>query len=192
MEGVGPREPVVLAVKLIAVATAVAIGSLYLELGPLMPIMYGVGLAIALAVSAKQWRSFSRPVVAFAVVSLGYLTMQAVGTALLTTESTVTHDMTWRIDPPPPGSTLPEVLLDFVQQPGNTVAIRSSDIADHLRSSESGTVAVEFAVTRDLGCLRGFHATRIGSLDSWRSGPGGYAGTRGDAASPWADPWWCP
>src|SRR5438128_723806 len=86
----------------------------------------------------------------------------------------------------------PEVVLEFVDFPGNVIGMYSTDLRDHLAGQGSGRVNVEFEVTRDLWCTRGFHENKIGTLASWRYSDA-YAGASGNAPSPWGPThWWCP
>ena len=117
----------------------------------------------------------------------------AVSSALLGRRSHRVFEMSWSDLGVTRDRTDAEVLLEFTRFPGHVVGIYSTPLRDYVKSLDRPMVEVEFELTRDLGCLRGFHEVRVGTLQSWRSS-GGYAGTHGEpTASPWgADPWWCP
>ena len=79
-----------------------------------------------------------------------------------------------------------EIELRFVDYPQGSIGIFSNELFNYLRAYRKKYVNVEFEVTSDFGCIRGFHETRIGDIKGWKS-PWGYSG-----AAPWSDPWWCP
>lgn len=179
----------VLALWVMAVVAIVTVGSFYLHLGMFMPIPYVAGLLLSVGVALRQRGAVSHPRMAVAAAGVAYVLLQALASSVATTERTAQRTMTWEVDS---SSAPPEVVLRFAEHPGHFLTIYSSDLADHLRSTASREVHVELEVTRDLGCLRGFHATRIGELTAWGAGPGGHAGSAGSATSPWSNPWWCP
>ena len=96
------------------------------------------------------------------------------------------YRMTWEIKPPPSGkASQSEVVLSYVDFPGNSISQYSDDLAQHLRGIGKEQVAVVFEVTSDYGKVRGYNAVEIAGLKTWRSeGSGG--GSNGDPKnSPW-------
>jgi len=177
--------------KLVALAALLYVASFYLRLGFFLPAVYAVGAVVAVAVTARQWRG-SRPWLGAAGVFIGYVALQLGVFAALTTESREELDMTWREEPADGPGSGREIVLEFEDSPGSYIGIYSDRLAEYLAETGDAAVRVEFELTRDFGCLRGFHETRIGRLTSWTTGGSGYAGSRGGAQLPWTDPWWCP
>jgi hypothetical protein len=56
------------------------------------------------------------------------------------------------------------VTLNFVADPNQGIAYKSSEIADYLRKNGKNPVDVTFEVTSDYGKVRGFDAMRIDNL----------------------------
>jgi hypothetical protein len=56
------------------------------------------------------------------------------------------------------------VTLNFVADPNQGIAYKSSEIADYLRKSGKNPVDVTFEITSDYGKVRGFDAMRIDNL----------------------------
>ena len=100
--------------------------------------------------------------------------------------------MLWTEKPAAHAGMAPEVVFEFEAYPRNYVGFYSSEIRDALVAAASRRVEVSFRITRDLGCMRGFHATRIGALTAWPEGSLAYSRAEGDGAPVWTDPWWCP
>jgi len=178
--------------KLLGLAAVIYVLSFYLRLGLLMPGVLGVGALSSLAATAGEWRRAKPSPLAAVGVVIAYLAVQAAVFSVLTTESLVERSMSWHIRTPSAETRGPEVVLEFEDAPGNYVALYSAQVADYLRSSGFDRVDVQFSLTRDLGCLRGFRETRIGTLVSWETNSGGYSGAVGTSESPWTNPWWCP
>lgn len=100
--------------------------------------------------------------------------------------------MTWRES----GSTNPSgqigLRLEFAEFPGNYMIVYGSALRQHLDQRGLNPVPVEFEVTSDLWCVRGFKDLRIDGRTArevyWT---GGGAGSDG-SLSPWgARHWWC-
>ena len=164
----------------------------YLDLGYYFPALVGIGALPGLAVTSPEWKRASLPLAAAGAVVTGYALMHVVVLRAGTSETLVDRPMSWSVRSAPSESRGPEVVLEFEDAPGNLVGFYSVQLADYLRSTAQDRLDVEFAVTRDFGCLRGFHATRVGALSSWEAGAAGYAGSSGTAGPAWPDPWWCP
>jgi hypothetical protein len=94
--------------------------------------------------------------------------------------------VTWEIKPPASdGMGESEVVLSFVDYPDHYIGEYSDELAEHLRANGKKQVKVVFRVRSDYGKVRGFSATEIAGLKSWRS-EGGFAGSRGaPSESPW-------
>jgi hypothetical protein len=87
-----------------------------------------------------------------------------------------------------------EIVLQFVDYPQHQIGIYSNELAAYLKSTGTTDVQVTLEVTSDLGCMRGFHQKKIGSLLKWKS-LGGYARVIGETAEPspfGSRRWWCP
>lgn len=96
------------------------------------------------------------------------------------------YSMTWEVKPASSDEMKePEVILSFVDFPGHFIGEHSHELAGHLRAKGEAEVKVGFEVTSDYGKVRGFHATEIAGLKSWRS-EWGHAGAIG---SPDKSPW---
>lgn len=147
------------------------------------------GLVAALAAATRKPRLVAIPV---AVAS--YVVMTAVLYRGLTNQVAVrTFDMTWQ----PTGSTNAAgetgLRLEFATFPGNFVDVYGTAMRDYLTQRGSDRVPVEFRVTSDLWCVRGFTALRIdgrtGQDVHWI---GGGAGSVQGSVSPWGvRHWWC-
>ena len=101
-------------------------------------------------------------------------------------KETRNYRMSWEIQPPRSDKvTQPEVVLSFVDFPGNYIRHYSDELARHLRAGVKEEVNVVFRVTSDYGKVRGYHAVEIAGLMGWRS-EGSSGGTWGDPEkSPW-------
>jgi hypothetical protein len=87
-----------------------------------------------------------------------------------------------------------EVFLEFVEYPGHGIGVYSTALRDRLTADGAASVRIDFAVTSDLGCVRGFRQIRIGDIvdPAVINGKGGYARGGQAVRSPWAsDFWWC-
>lgn len=96
------------------------------------------------------------------------------------------YKMTWEIKPSElKGIKESEVVLSFVDFPGNVVGEYSDVLAAYLREKNQRVVDVVFLVTYDYGKVRGFSVVEIEGLREWKS-VWGYSGLRGDVkGSPW-------
>ena len=176
----------VVVLKLSTLAVVVYALTFYLRLGYFLPVVYGVGVALAVVATASQWRGARSATGAAVTVAVAYLLIQFAVSAALTTESQVEFQMSWGVQP---GG---EIVLGFDDFPGNFLGLYSDEVADYLAATGDARVGVELSVTRDLGCFRGFSQTRIGGLTSWSTSNPGYVSASGAARSPFTDPWWCP
>lgn len=180
-----PRSGGIAALELIALAIAIYLAVFYLRLGYFLVFVIPAGVVLALLVTRsqrRQWPARAGPV----LVAVAYLVLQVLVFAGATTESKETHTMRWS------DGDGGEVVLEFQGFPGNHIGVHADELRKHLDAAGSPTVEVELAVTRDIGCLRGFHVARVGDFASWDPGSVGYTGAIGDTTSPWSDPWWCP
>ena len=96
------------------------------------------------------------------------------------------HIMTWKIEPTPSsGINEPRVILSFVEFPGYFIGGYSDEIAAHLKKNGEEKVNVIFEITSDYGKVRGYSATEIAELKSWRW----IDGFGGSSGSPEISPW---
>ena len=96
------------------------------------------------------------------------------------------HIMTWAIEPTPSNRiNETKVILYFVEFPDYFIGGYSDEIAAHLRKNGENKVNVIFEITSDYGNVRGYSATEIAGLKSWRwiNGFGGSSGS--PERSPW-------
>ena len=101
---------------------------------------------------------------------------------------------TWQVRETVHSSREAEVFLEFVDYPSHGIGVYSTALRDRLAAGGAMLVPIEFSVTSDLGCIRGFRPIRIGEIvdPSVINGKGWYARGGQAAASPWArDFWWC-
>lgn len=179
--------------KTVALVLLLDLVVFYFKLGWFLFPVWAAGAALALVISLKEIRAF-RP--ATLAVFLALIVYAAISTALWSLlfdqKSATVLSMTWQDKGSDNDFGEAEIVLEFERFPGRHIGIYSADLHRYLRESGQRTVPVTFRVTRDLGCLRGFSARRIGDLTAWRSSFG-YAGGASDSPSPWGkDPWWCP
>jgi len=154
--------------------------------------IWGIGLIAGLAVTKPQWEASWQPPLAIVGVIVAYATCIWISwLGMFDNKTRTVFQMRWEDRGVANDFKESEVVLSFVDYPGNHVGIFSNELAGYLRTRGTQPVEVEFELTKDLGCMRGFHEVRVGELASWKS-VGGYAGGRGDSESPWKDPPWCP
>lgn len=178
--------------KLITLAVLLYLVSFYLRLGLVLPLVCVVGAVLAVVVTAPQWKTAAAPRLFGSGVAAVSIACQICVFALMTTESVERFWMRPGVTGTLQAAQAGEVVLEFEDFRGNIVALYSDQVADYLAASGQDRVEVEFVVTRDSGCLRGFHETRIGILTSWTTSSAGHFGSSDGAAPPWSDPWWCP
>lgn len=195
MTGLGRGGALVVGAFVLAVV--VQLLGFFLSLGWFVPLLQlAGGLGVVLLVRRVDARP--RPFRLLLVLSLlAYAVgLAATEAAWFGRESRVTAAMTWDDLGPDNDFGESEVVLRFAEHPGALVGEYSNRLARHLRAAARDTVVATFAVTRDLGCLRGFRLVEVDGLSRWRSA-WGYAGSRGSGGGrppgPWGrDPWWCP
>ena len=186
------RAAAIALVKVLGLAIMLYLAVFYFRLGYLLLAVYTVGIVLAVSITIRQWdTSRSRSATIAVVISL-YVTVQFLVFWAATTESNERFAMRWSESVSSDTVHDREIVLEFEDFPGNYIGVYSGDLADYLDSTGGATVEVVFSITRDMGCFRGFHATRVGSLTSWRSSSSGYSGSSEDGQFPWSDPWWCP
>jgi len=175
---------------LLAVALALAV--YYFSLGWFLPVVWAVGAVLALALSRREggerWPRLARG--AFIVAVYAVMTV-AVWQTLFGRRQTVGHEMMIENRGRANSFGEDEVVLHFASHPAQHVGLYSNELGEYLTRRGRRSVRVDFEVTRDLGCFRGFRATRIDTLRAWRE-RFGYSGATGDAPPPWrTDPAWC-
>lgn len=186
------RAAAVALVKVLGLAVMLYLAVFYFRLGYFLLAVYAVGIVLAVSITVRQWDTSRSRSATIAVVTSLYVTVQFLVFWAATTESNESFTMRWSESVSSDTVHGREVVLEFDDFPGNYVGVYSGDLTDYLGSTGRATVEVVFSITRDMGCFRGFHATRVGSLTSWRSSSAGYSQSSGDAQFPWSDPWWCP
>ncbi len=159
------------------------------RLGYFLPIVQILGgFVAALIVVAKTPR---RLAISAAVASYTVITL-VLYLGLTNQVTNRTFDMTWRES----GSTNPSgqtgLRLEFAEFPGNYVIVYGSALRQHLDQRGLNRVPVEFEVTSDLWCVRGYHEVRIdGRTPREVHWTGGGSGSDG-SLSPWGSRhWWC-
>ena len=183
------------ALKVTVLAIAVYLAGFYFRLGWFLMWVFGAGVVLAVVITRPEWKSHRRfSFIGVLVVAIAYTGIHVLIFTVTTTRSHETFLMRWSEKPRRSADQQAEVVLEFARFPGAHVGVYSDSLRNYLASTGSDTVRVTFDVTRDIGCLRGFHEERIGSLTFWPSaaGSGGYAGSIDHAPFPWSDPWWCP
>jgi len=164
------------------------------RLGLLLLFVVPIGAALVAAITFLIERRSGQRGLAIAVAVLSYAVITATLFYTLTDQrSRRTFRMTWH-DGPGSQRGESEVVLEFMDAPGNRVGIYSTALRDHLLATGERRTNVEFEVVSDAWCLRGFHEVRIGDLAdlSKLKRVGGYASRTGDAKSPWGSQrWWC-
>jgi hypothetical protein len=162
------------------------------RLGWFIPLVLALGAIVAVLFAARpSWTAGRRTgptVVALLVYGLAAVLQFQVLVGRTTQHSleAVWHDK---------GSGNPhgevEVFLEFVAYPGSGIGVYSTALRDELAGGGQRVVSVDFVVTADLGCTRGFRHVRIGPVtDSGiLFGKSSYS-RRGGGGSPWAAGWW--
>ena len=184
---------VALLAKTTLVVVALDVAIFYLRLGWFLALIWPLGAVLALAVSWRDVRASTSRALAVAIVLLAYAAISiGLWQAGTNRKSVREFDMTWQDKGDRNAFREAEVALEFERFPGNRVVIYSNQLRDYLKQATARPLRVTFEVTDDVGCMRGFHPTRIGDLATWRDA-GGYTGATGSPVSPWGkDPWWCP
>src|SRR5437773_821536 len=89
----------------------------------------------------------------------------AISSASCDVQQRITYNMTWKVTaietPRPPDGTR-HIELRFEQFPHSYIGFSSNDLGTYLESS-ARSVPVEFEITSDFGCMRGFRITKIGN-----------------------------
>jgi hypothetical protein len=129
-----------------------------------------------------------QPKLRYAVALISLLLMPALSGCRATQR--VTYDMDWEYAPPdkPAPPQLPgakHIVLRYADFPHFYEGIYSADLGPYLESLPSHRVRVEIQVTREFGCLRGYHLVRVGDRD-FKDGTG-HSGSTALAGEP--SPW---
>ncbi len=164
------------------------------RLGYFIPLVVIAGAGAVWLVTSSERRASLNWAVVGAVALLSYLlaTMALFG-SLTDQVSYRTLAVIWHDQGNHNHTTESEIFLEFSDFPGQGERMYSNALRDHLAASGSRETTVEFRVTSDNWCFRGYRVVRIGSLRDLRplhSG-GGYS-IGGDGKSPWeSSHWWC-
>ncbi|MGH7474913.1 MAG: hypothetical protein ACRELD_01350 [Longimicrobiales bacterium] len=167
-----------LAASLALLGVAAVLQALQLVLGgwptlvPVVLAVYTTPFLLWAIWARRRVRRASAPWLAAHASLLGVPLMAGglIGNALATgVQSRTVERMRWQIVAEGSDSTVPEVVLRFVNAPEHHVGMRSRDVAAYLRDRGDALVDVEFELTRDYGRLRSYNAVRIGQLTGWRS-----------------------
>ena len=179
-----------------AVIAAAAFGCTWLfRLGYFLPIVWGVGALAATFVALTTHREAAQSPMKILVAVSSYVLLTVVLYRGLTDQvSNRTFNMTWRAIGSANQAGEDQVRLEFSEYPGNFVDVYGSDLREYLTRRSADSVPVEFRVTSDLWCVRGFNVVHIDEQSShdvyWISGGSG-SSTNG-SAWPWGRVhWWC-
>ena len=181
-------------VKLLVMSFVLHLAVFYLRLGLFLLIIWIAGVWLAILLTRSFWKTFEPAPVGWVVVGTAYvISLVLVWNIFLDRKSLRTYVMTWEDRGAGNEFKQPEIVLTFSEYPAHHIGIYSQQVSEYLRTLASRSVPVTFTVTKDFGCIRGFHESRIGELDRWNS-PFGYAGQAGNdlTRNPWPSPFWCP
>jgi hypothetical protein len=182
------------AFKAAMVAVTAYVSMSVFRLGYFIPIVVIAGAGAAWVVTRNERRATLNGTVVSAVTLLSYLLATIVLFWGLTGQvSYRTLAVTWHDRGRENHTAESEIFLEFSDFPGHGVGIYSNALRDHLNAVGSRETTVDFEVTSDNWCLRGFHEVGIGSLRdlSMLRRAGGYS-RGGDGKSPWESSyWWC-
>lgn len=179
----------------VLVAVIVQVASFIYRLAWFWPLPWILG-ALGVGAFSHRLLSTDRRSIVFLLLPIGAYTATIAATERhwFRQRSLHTFRMTWEDLGSRDASGQTEIRLRFVDRPDHFVGIHSNEVARRLSSVGRDTVNVVFRVTRDLGCLRGYHEVDI---DGWRPPAGARAyGGRSGAGPPGSGPWgedppWC-
>lgn len=158
------------AVKATMVGVTTYVSVFVFRLGWFISLVAIVGAVSAWVVTGSERRASSNRTVVGVVALLFYvLTTMALSWALTGQVSYRTLAVTWHDQGKANHTAESEIFLEFSDFPGHGVSMYSNALRDHLAAGGSRETTVEFEVTSDNWCLRGFHEVRIGSLRAWGS-----------------------
>lgn len=180
--------------KVLSVSLALHLAIFYFRLGWFLLIIWGTGFFLAVFITRSFWTTMRPALVGVALVGMAYvMSVVLVWNIFLDRKSQRTYDMTWEDRGEDNQFKESEIVLTFSDYPGHHVGIYSQEVSSYLRTLSAESVPVTFVVTKDFGCIRGFHESKIGELTAWKS-RWGYAGGNGadPAQNPWPSPFWCP
>lgn len=181
---------------LAAVVAGVCFASIVVfRLGWFFPIVAVAGSVVA-AVLAVRWGASQGSRFGTIACTLGsYVVVFAfLVWALVGHESVRSFQATWQDHGVDIARQEADVFIEFVDYPGHGIGVYSTTLRDRLAADGSRSVRIDFAVTTDLGCVRGFRHIRIGDIadPAVINGKGGYARGAPPARSPWVSNfWWC-
>jgi len=181
------------AVKATTVGVAMYVSVFAFRLGWFIPVVVLVGAVVVWAVTAGERRIGPRRTVEVVALLSYLLATAALFWALTSNVSHRTFTVTWHDLGKANFTGESEIFLEFSGFPGHGVGMYSNALRDHLIGSGAPTTTVEFQMTSDNGCLRGFREVRIGRLTDLSKLPrvSGYA-RGGSAPGPWeSNHWWC-
>ena len=170
------------------VAVAVQLAMFFFRLGYFMPLTWAAGLMLVVFITLPAWLKRQSNLVI--IVTLYCLSIAFSYYAFFDHKRIDVQPMTWTIKQSDNQWKQREVVFEFVNHPGQVVGMYSDDVADYLNHIRANPIDVSFRITSDLGCVRGFDATRIGNLENWRSASG-YSGSHGVSQLPWESSSWC-
>lgn len=192
--GTPTRTFALAAVKATMVGVTAYVSVFVFRLGWFIPLVVIAGAVAAWVVTGSERRASVNRIVVGVVALLSYLlTTMALFWALTDQVSYRTLAVTWHDQGKANHTAESEIFLEFSDFPGHGVGMYSNALRDYLAAGGARTTTVEFEVTSDNWCLRGFHEVRIGSLTDLSKLPraDGYA-RGGDGKSPWeSSHWWC-
>jgi hypothetical protein len=179
--------------KIEAVVICLVLAVVYMKLGYFLVFVWVLGVLVAVALTLPQWKAARWRSVGVILVVVGYFGLTwLTWNTFLGRETAISFNMLWESRGATNQYGEAEVVLRFVDFPGNYVGEYSDDLFEYLSHRQANPVEASFAVTRDLGwCFRSFRLERVGNLTSWESA-WEYAGRRDGGPSPWDEPWWCP
>jgi hypothetical protein len=182
------------AVKATMVGVTTYISVFVFRLGWFIPLVVIAGAVVAWVVTGSERRASLNGTVVGVVALLSYLlTAMALFWSLMGQVSYRTLAVTWHDQGKANHTSQSEIFLNFTDFPGHGVSRYSNALRDHLAAGGSRETTVEFEVTSDNWCFRGFHEVRIGGTDlSTLPGIGGDYSVSGDGKGPWeSGHWWC-
>jgi hypothetical protein len=180
------------AIQAAIVAVAFFAAVFIFRLGWFFPLVAAVGAAVAVQI-AIRWRGprSSRATAGVGAFSSYIFVFASLVWALVGQSSSRTFDAVWQDRGAGNPYQEAEVFLELVEFPGHGIGVYSTALRDQLAEVGNAPTQIEFVVTSDLGCVRGFRHVRIGSVadPAVINGRGGYA--RGSSSSWASDSWWC-
>jgi len=177
------------------VAVAFFAAVVVFRLGWFFPIVAVVGAAVAAMVAARWGESQGCRIGRIALALGSYALVFAILVwALVGHQSVRTFQATWQDHGVGNFRQDAEVFFEFVDYPQPRYWGVLDSPSRPLAADGTASVQIDFLVTSDLGCVRGFRHVRIGDIvdPAVINGNGGYSRGGQSVRSPWAsDFWWC-